>query len=306
MSDSNQTQLSYAPNVFGQLPSTGWKYINVTSESFIYTPNWQNTGEIRNDGNVADRVIVGAESSGSFDFVTRYGLLDDFLEGVLLGAFDSNDILKNGRTNKPFAIQKHFGGPGVTKPYHVYRDMTPNSLSLTVPARGTVTGTVGFTGTVMTTSTSRQGNDPAAASTDPVMVGSNAAIIVREGGAVTPDKITTLTLNLDNQIRPREVIGSQTSESFGHGNIVATGTFSAYFRNGALIDKFVAGTKTSLQVPFSDGTKSYTFLFPNVTLDTGNTNVSSVDTDVMAEFSFTALFDSTESATVKVTRDDGS
>lgn len=306
MSDSNQTQLSFAPSSFGTLPSTGWKSINVTSENFTYNPNWQNSGEIRNDGNVADRVLVGADSTGSFDFVTRYGIIDPFLEGVLLGTFDSNDILKNGRTGKQFAIQKHYGGPGVTKAYHVYRDMTPNTLSLTIPARGNVTGTVGFTGTVFTTSTSRQGNDPTAASTDPIMVGSNIANVTREGGAVSPDNITTITINLDNQIRPREAIGSQTAESFGFGNIVATGTFSAYFRNGALVDKFLAGTKTSLQTTVSDGTKSYTFLFPNVTLDTGNTNVPSVDTDVMAEFSFTALFDSTERATVKVTRDDGS
>ena len=137
MSDSNLTSIAIAAeSTFGTAPSTGYKFLRYTGESLAYNINNSQSAEIRNDRNVSDMVRTDASAAGDINFELTFATFDDLLEGVLCGAV-SSDTLKNGTTTKSFSIEKHYGS-GVTKPFHLYKGMTPSSMYFDfdlIPAR---------------------------------------------------------------------------------------------------------------------------------------------------------------------------
>ena len=305
MSDANEVSIGYvAESTFGTSPTTGFKAFRFTSESLEHTKTLNNSQEIRSDGNVPDIVEMSAENTGSLDFELSYGAIDDFLEAVLLGSWSSN-VLKNGRASKSFTIEKHYGGTGITKPYHLYKGMSPNTLNLTLPAGGFITGSVGFTGTDTEANTTRkQSAAHTAAPTGRVMTGvSNVTSIADSGTTVT--RIMNSSLSITNNLRTRPVLGSTVTDSMGYGYVEVTGTISAYFQVGGQYDKFLSQVDSSLAFTLTDSAGNvYSILLPKVKYTSGTISAGGVNTDVMAEIGFTSFYDSTQNSSISVTRTD--
>ena len=305
MSDSNAVSIAYATeSTFGSAPTSGYGLFRYTGESLEHSKTMNNSQEIRSDGNIPDITEMSSENTGSLDFELSYEALDTFLEGVLLGSWSSN-VLKNGRAIKSFSIEKHFGGSGISKPYHLFKGMSANTLNLTLPAGGFVTGSVGFTGTSVEANTARkQSAAYSAAPTNRVMTGvSNVTSISDAGSAVA--RIMNATLSVTNNLRTRPVLGSTVTESMGYGYVEVTGTISAYFQTGGLYDKFIGQNDSSLSFVLSDTAgNAYTILLPKVKYVSGTITAGGVNSDVMSDIGFSAFYDSTQASSISITRAD--
>ena len=302
MSDSNLVSVAIAAeSTFGTAPTSGYKFLRYTGESLQYNINNTQSAEIRNDRNVSDMVRTDASASGDLNFELTYGTFDDLLEGVMCGTF-SSDTLKNGTTTKTFTIEKHFGA-GVTNPFHVYKGMQTSSMNLSLSAGDMVTGSFSFLGKEATTGTSKQASGAiAAANANPVMNAVNNVASISEGGSAYGDKVMSLDLTVENNLRVRNAIGTLGASSIGLGQFVVTGSMSVYFQSSAVYNKFLAGTDSSLAFQLNDGSNSYTITLPSVEYTAGNVTAGSTNADVMAEMEFQAKYNASEACTMKIVR----
>jgi len=102
-----------------------------------------------------------------------------------------------------------------------------------------------------------------------------------------------VAVDLNNNPRPQDAVGSNANIGIGTGRAEITGTISAYFSNNDLVTKFVAGTATSLrfQVTDSDG-NSYIATIPKIRFTSATTVATGPNNDVMVDLGFSAMIDS--------------
>ena len=309
MSDSNLASIAIAAeSTFGTSPTTGFKSFRYTGESLNYNISNTQSAQIRADRNVNELVRTDASASGDLNFELSYGTLDDLLEGLLCSTWAS-DVLKNGATPISYSIEKNFGGTGITKPFHLFKGMTPSSMGLSVSAGDMVTGNMSFLGKEMITATSKQNSSTiGAATTSPVMNAVSNVAALSEGGTnmllASSDKVMSLDISIENNLRVRNSIGTLGATSIGMGQFVVTGSMSVYFASGGVFNKFLNNTDSSLSFQVSDGTNSYTFLLPKIEYTGGQVVAGSTNSDVMAEMEFQAKYDATSAnqCTLKITR----
>jgi len=152
-----------------------------------------------------------------------------------------------------------------------------------------------------TTSLVGAGSTTAATTTDVVNGSSDVSSILLDGGA-PGSIIKSISLNLDNSMRPVEGIGAAGPSDQAYGRSMVTGSLEMYFDDIAAYDKLIANTAATLQWTVGDGTSSQTFLLPKIKFNDGQPDVSGVDTDVMLTLNFTALYDAVEDTNLKITR----
>ena len=310
MSDSNLASIAIAAeSTFGTAPTTGFKTFRYTGESLNYNISNTQSAQIRADRNVNELVRTDASASGDLNFELSYGTLDDLLEGLLCSTWDSGSgVIKNGTAPKSFSIEKNFGA-GVTNPFHLFTGMTPSSMGLSVSAGDMVTGNMSFLGKTMATAASKKNTLAiAAATTSSVMNAVNNVAVLTEGSTnmlgATSDKVMSLDISIENNLRVRNSIGTLGATSIGMGQFVVTGSMSVYFASGGVFNKFLNNTDSSLSFQVSDGTNSYTFLLPKIEYTGGQVVAGSTNSDVMAEMEFQAKYDATSAnqCTLKITR----
>lgn len=304
MTDSSQTRLAHiAESAWGTTPATP-TFLNIRYTGESFKPNIQNvsSNEIRPDRNVPDLVQVGSEAGGGFDFELSYGNLDTILESLMYSTWSTN-VLKNGVTQKSLTIEKTFEA-GSTDQYHRFPGAIANSLSLNVRAREIVTGNVSFVAKKMEVAQAIIASATyTAVPANPVMnAASHFASLAMTG--VTSPAITAISLSISNNLRQQPVLGSVDSRGVSAGRFNVSGSLDAYFENAELIDLFVAGTATDLTFKLG-GASALNYLFEIGTLKFNDADIIAGGNDqpVMARMPFTGLYDSSDAATLKITRD---
>ncbi len=302
MVNSSQTRLAYINEVtYGVTPATP-VFLNQRFVSENLNANIENTvsNEIRADRNTTDLIQVGADGGGSIDIELSYGSFDLWLESLMYGVWTTN-VLKNGNTQKSFTIEKTFE-TGATDQFHRFTGCIANSLSLSMQAKQVVTGSFEFIAKGATTGQAIiSGATYTAANTNPVINAAvNFAALTMSG--VTSPELTSISLNITNNLRRQAILGSLDARGIGTGRFEVTGEVMAYFTNQSMYDLFLAGTASTLV--FSLGgvsTKKYLFEMANIKFETGEVVAGGNDQDLIAKMSFRALFDGTDN-TLKITR----
>lgn len=303
MTNASQTRLAYVTeSTWGTTPSTpAFQNLRFTGESL--NPNIENTvsNEIRPDRNVTDLIQTGQSAGGSFAFELSYGSFDDILESLMQSAWSTN-VIKNGSTEKYFTIEKTFE-VGATDQYHRFAGAAANSLSLNMAVGSPATGSFDFMAKGMTSAQAAiTGATYTAANTNPVInVATSFADLAMTG--VTSPEFTNLSLSVTNNLRNQRVLGSLDARGIAAGRFNVTGSFTAYFENEEMLDLYLAGTATDLSFKLGGASsKNYVFDLPNIKLGTHEVVAGGNDQDVLANVNFTALYDSGESASLKITR----
>lgn len=298
---SSQTRLAYVvESTYGTTPSSPvFQNVRFTSESL--NANIENivSNEIRSDRNITDLIQVGSNAGGAVNFELSYGSFDAFLESVMYGAWSSN-VLKNGSTQKAFTLEKTFEAGG-TDQYHRFTGAVANTMSLAVQAGQIVTGNFGFLAKGMTAAQAIvSGATYTAVNTNPVInAASNFGSLAVTGAPGI--ELTALNLNITNNLRQQQVIGSIESRGIGTGRFEVTGDLTAYFENEDLYDLFLAGTAADLTFRLGGASATkYDFEIANLKFETGEVVAGGNDQDVMVQLSFRGLFDTDN--TLKITR----
>jgi len=114
--------------------------------------------------------------------------------------------------------------------------------------------------------------------------------------------VTEITLNIDNGMEVRPVIGSDSTLRPGQARFNATGQITAYFEDVSLLKKFLDETDTSLlfEIRGRDG-RSYTFDLPRISFSGGQPDVPD-EGDVMLTMPFQALLETTKGTNLTIIR----
>ncbi|WP_370193293.1 MULTISPECIES: phage tail tube protein [Aurantimonas] len=302
---ASKTRLAYVPETaWGVVPATPpFEKIRFTGESLAADKQTVVSNEIREDRNVSDLIQVGRSGAGNIDAEFSYGTFDDWFSMMLCSEWGT-DVLKNGVLEKSMLLEKTFMKSDGSPIMHRYGGTSINTMSLGITAQQLVT--LGFG--VMSKGVAQDivpvtGATYADATTTSVLSASaDFGSLVVTGLGASP-LIQGLTLEMTNNLRQQNVVGSMDSAGQGYGRFALTGTMNVYFEDEAIYDAFL--DHTSVDLEFTLGTEAgsrYKFELPNIKLSGGNPTAGGNDQDVMMNMNWQALYDATSEATITITR----
>jgi hypothetical protein len=294
--------MSIAEAAYGTTPATpAMSRIRQTGTTLDLVKNTFQSSELHPDRQIRDFRHGIRSTVGDISFeLSAKGVMPTILEAVLGGTWAA-DVLLNGTTRRSFTLLRHFADlAGATKPYFIFPGCEFNSLALTFAADGIVTGTVGVIGKDKTLSdTGIAGQVLGSAETTKPFDSFSGSILV---GGVSVATVTELTLNFTNGIELRPVIGEETTQEPSIGLANVTGQLTAYHEDGDLAAAFRDESETSVAINVSDADgNDFTFTLPRITFSGANTDISGPG-PLMDVLPFQALYDETETTTLKVER----
>jgi hypothetical protein len=302
---ASKTRLAYvAETAWGQTPATPiFQNMRFTSESLNAEKQTVTSDEIRPDRNVSDVVQTSRMASGDINDEFSYGSFDDLFESALYSTW-ATDVLKNGTTEKSFLFEKTFVEDNGTEFFHRFAGGIINTMAIGVTAGQLVTCNFGVMAKGVAADTAIiTGATYTDATTTPVLSAATdfASLTIPE--VTSAPAIQSITMDVTNNLRQRQVVGSLDSAGIGSGRFAVTGTMNAYFEGGGLYDKFLSHEDLSLS--FLLGTVAgsrYLVSLPKVKITSGTITAGGNDQDVMANLNWQAIYDGTADATLQITR----
>lgn len=310
--NASDTRLSIvAETAWGTTPATpAFTNARFTGESLQWSKATVRSEEIRPDRNVVDEIQTGRSAAGGVDFELSYGTFDKLIAGLMFSDWD-DDVIKNGADEgTAFTLERTLSLAAGVKEYQRYVGMVVNTMSLSITAAQLVTGSFGLMGKF-----GGRGTTPIAGATyvespqnHVVNAATDFASLKVGDGSIVP-LVQSITIDITNNLRTQEAVGSLDAVGIGTGRFEATGSMEVYFSSGDLLQAFLDHDDISLEFTLGTETgKRYKFNFPTIKLvgDPGS-NATSNDSDVMLTLNFTAVLDRLTAptpigATLEITR----
>lgn len=302
MSDSARHNLyAIAEATYGTTPAKpSMFHIRHTACSLGLSKGSTVSAELRADRQISDFRHGNRQIGGDIGIELSYGTFDTLLAAVLLGAWDA-DVLKSGVTRQSFSLLRHFSDlSGAANPYHLFKGVEFNRLSLTMTPGGIVTAQLGAIGQDMAVA--------AATPTDAVLGDPTTAPVfdsftgtLTEGGGASA-VVTELTLTLENGLEPRFVLFNDKTllPAIGRSNL--TGQLTVFFEDSAMLDKFINETESALVATLTDSLgNEYEFNVPRLKYSGGQPDVSGQGAITLA-MPFQALYDDGAESNLVITR----
>lgn len=276
-------------------PATpAWDEMRITGTTLGLSKDSLQSGEIRKDRQISDFRLGANQVQGEINFELSYGTFDKLLESALMGTWDvdnpvaGTDTLSVGTDRKSFSFLRQFEDIQ-DKPFFLYTGCEINTLSLAISANAMITGTMSIVGRSQSISATAPASSTFNAPTTTAAMDSFTGTL-DEGGA-TIAVITEITLQLENGLAPRFVVGSKDSILPSSGRSNLTGSITAYFESAALAEKFVNETESSISfdMPDADGNLQ-THVIPRIKYTGGQPDISG-EGPVTLNMPFQALLD---------------
>lgn len=301
---SNDVILRYVEEtVVGTTPATpALKEIRYTGEGVNYNISNVTSQEIRNDRMVSDLVQVSADASGDINFELSHGTFDDFLEGALASRWATN-VLTNGTTQITYAVQKEIAG--ITTPqFMMFNGVQIGGLSLSFDTGAILTGAFNTMGLASSISASQEtgATFPAGSSTDVMNAVSNL-IDIKIDDVVSTAQFQSLSLNLTNNLRAQDAIGSLPHVGIALGQLEITGDMNIYFEDATMYNLFLNGTAFKFEFTAQDAAANkYVFTLPKVEFETGEVVAGGLDQDVLLSTTWRAIRDPATDSMISISR----
>jgi len=308
MSSGNLVELSIVrETAYDVTPvnSPDWETLRYTSEDFDAQAQVQQSEEIRSDRMVGDQFKVSTETSGGFEFEMSANTFDSLIDGAMMST-PAAGVWKIGVEDISYTVTKNFTDLSANH-FHHFSGQRVSEMSLTFSHGEALKGSFAMAGaSVVTNSASLVGTGTLApATTTRVMNSVSDLTGIEIGGVSFTGCIQEISLNVNNNLRPANCIGKDTPSDQILGTASVTGTIKAYLTNTTVqwfTNQMLNQTGFDLRFIATDGTTSYEFDIPNCRLSGSAPNSDGIDTDVMIEADFTALFDASTSTSLLITK----
>lgn len=301
----SRSTLSYiTESTFGTTPAGNFQNLPFNTHSLNLTRDRVAGNEIQADR--MTRVDRQGNSQVGGDIVVdlRDGDFDEFLESVMLNTWDTSpssapDVLKVGTTPKYFSIEDYAADIDQAR---LFTGMTVSTMAVSLAPNQMVATTFGMVGKDMTISATEKTQD-AASGAAPFDAYSGDLAIGNVGASSSVAIVTGLDFTLTNSFAPTFVIGDDSAPSLEYGRAEVEGTLTAYFKDEALINRFLNETKSEIVVSVNDPTaaNAYTFTFPKVKINSADVGVDG-PTSRIINMSFVALYDATLGTNLMIQR----
>lgn len=206
-------------------------------------------------------------------------------------------------TQKSFSLEKGFLGQ-TTPNYIVYAGMVVGQLSLTFRPGAVLRGSVEFVGKSASISTTALDSTPTVATNTDVLNSVSDVGVIAEGGVrvTSPNYVQEFSINIVNSLIARTGIGSAGLVGIGHGREQVTGKLSTYFGDSTQYAKFINDTASSISCQVGTENAGYMITVPNLKFNDSDVSVSGTDTDVIADNSWSAIYDPTTATSLQFDR----
>lgn len=212
--------------------------------------------------------------------------------------------LRNGVTEHSYSVIRYHGGMTDTQ-YFTFLGQVVNSFNVSAQSGSILTGSFDFIGKDATLTQTASGTSVSgateASSTSILNAVSNVAE-VREGGSdVASCLVQGVDFTVANNVRGLKAIANLGNCDVGVGKCDVTGTLTAYFKDNALYDKYLAGTASSLSYKVEDSPgNAYIFDMPQIEFESDGINAGGQDQDVMETLGFRAYMDPIYGYTIQI------
>lgn len=298
-SQGSRSGLSYiVESTFGTTPVGNFTAIPYNTHSLNLTKDRVTGNEIQPDRMLRVDRHGNRQTGGDIAVDLRDGNFDPFLESALQNTW-STDTLKVGSTPKYFSIED---AANDIAQYRVFTGMSVSSMSVSIAPNQMVATTFSMIGKDMTISGTGKTVDDATIA-QPFDAYSGDVNIGDVGGATASAIVTSIDFSIDNAMAPTFVVGDDATPFLETGMATVEGTFTAYFEDAALINRFINETETALNVSVDDptGTNAYTFTFPKIKINGADVPVDG-QTSRIITLPFVALYDSTSGTNIQIDR----
>jgi hypothetical protein len=258
--------------------------------------------EIRLDRNVIDEIETAVDPTASYDFEFNHASIDDMLAAALFGSWSSN-VLTNANVEQSFTVEETVDAGGGTLAYRRMTGAMIDTLSLNIAARSKVTGSVAFMGRQKTLAAAIISGATYTAPGASLPQTANSVASLAVAGLDPVPKVRSLTLNIANNLRRVEQVGSKFTTDFGMGKIDVTGTIEAYFESNTLYQAVLDHGGGALTFTIGAvANQKYTFNLPAIRFLDGASTLGGANDDVMVSIPFRACLDSGISGSIRITR----
>jgi hypothetical protein len=232
--------------------------------------------------------------TGSFSANLSHTNFSPLIQTAMFSTWSSN-VIKTGKVLNTVTFEQWHSD--ISKGF-VYTGCFFDKMQIKIPVNGLVTidGTVnGFN---MTTETSSLSASPTAAVTEQPYVATTATL--NEGGSAIA-YLTAIDIAIDNGAVALNVLGAVTPQGYTPGMSKVTGTITAWFPDLTLVNKFLNGTSTSIEVTLTDGVNTIDVLLPAI-FYTGTKKPVQGQGAISVTLPFTAVRDGTALSNIVITR----
>ena len=212
------------------------------------------------------------------------------------------NYITDGSTCRSFNIEREY--QDLTNVFEQFLGMAVDGLSLTIPTEGTITGSATWLGSKAQSASATLGDgSPNASEATDVMNSIDNVLTFTENNAEFD--IISWGFTLANNLRARQQVGTPGAVSIGSGRGEFSGTLQAFFADSTFFNKYLNFTETSFISVLQDTAGNvYVFHFPAIKLTAGQRVAGGINTDIIADMSWSAKKAATEGFVCRMHRMD--
>lgn len=258
--------------------------------------------ELRDDAEIADFRLGTRHVEGTATAELSAGTFDDLIGAALRGLWSGSSV-KGGIERQSFTFVD-YNADIPDLPYTIYRGCEVNTMTITVGASAMTIIEFGLVGRTMEPSASLPaGLTVSSRTTTAPMDGFSGSLTM---GSSVLNVITEMTIQIDNGIEPRFVVGSKFSIKPGAKRRNLTGTMTAYYEDNTIRNKFLNEEENLLVMDVLDGLTGggYRFRMPRVKITEAPRPVDG-EGDIMINMSYRGLLDESAGYSLQVSKLDG-
>ena len=256
-----------------------------------FTGTVGNNGVARVISRTTAKIVIEGAALGGITLVT-----DAEGEAVTITAF----MVRNGTTKKSLVWERQY--LDISK-YMYVNGIRLDKCAIEVNSKQIVTASFSVFGKKApssATSVVGGGSITAANSNEPMTATGNVSAI-NEGGAVITVAAKNIKVNVSNNLRYKDQIGSKYAADVGYGTFEVTGTFTLYFEDLVAYQKFENHTASSLSWKMTDDSGNVVVIsIPRLFYTKASIPAPGENQDIMLPMEFRGVRDSTLGCTMQI------
>jgi len=225
--------------------------------------------------------------------VVPAGFIADAGTGKTLRVF-IGDILKNASTKRSSTFERQFLDHSPVT-YEYFRGMEVNTMSLNLQQRSIATVSFGYIGKDAFNDDARPSgvSDIDQTTTDVINTSTDIGNISFDGTIISgPNFVMSMTIDVNNNLRQQEAIGTIGAVGIGNGEFTVTGNINTYFGSPEIYNKVLDNTRTSFAATIG-GTdaenQAYVVDLPSLKFSAGAPTITGKNQDVMLQGTYQAI-----------------
>lgn len=307
---SNRTAIRFVKETdFKTTPATpALQSLRYTGESVAYNRKNITSNEIRADRMTADLITVGADVAGDLNFELSYASFDELIAAALCSSWSvpaagvSN--IKNGTDLLSYTVQKHFQDLAIPL-FQNFIGCRIGGITLDFQTAQILTGTFSVMGCEAAISPAQIAGatiENPGSGNEPMNAVSNLSSIEKDGVAMVA-KIKSMSMELTNNLRGQEAVGTLGYVGIALGRLEITGSIELYFENITEYQTFLDNNDFKFSFIVQDAAgNSYELIFPRVKYEEGTILSGGLDQDLMVTGKWRAIYDSTSDCMIEIIR----